>query len=81
MRLQIQASKEPLMTPNIQNLIQVKYLYDESGLCRKYYRSTEGHLMCLQGDHAAATWYFCSRDGEPSHPINEQNTYVQILED
>ena len=49
----------------------VKYAYPDRGNFRHYYRPVDKkdkRLFCIQIDELGeATWYLCSKDGEPSH--------------
>lgn len=58
-------------------MIQLKYLSEDRGFCRIYYRSTNRLLYCRQEDFPGHyVWYRCSRDGEPSHVIDEDRIEI-----
>ena len=50
-----------------------KFQSIDSGNCRAYYKKGR-NLYCIQDDGAwgkrELRFYFCSRDGEPSHNVN-----------
>lgn len=51
-------------------MIKVKYHSEEPGFDRVYYTPIDPNdkrLFCLQ----TRAWYICSRDGEPSHSVDD----------
>lgn len=58
--------------------LELKYHSTDSGDCRVYYKSCDKTiklLYCLQKDYDTYKLYICSRDGEPSHEVNDINNY------
>jgi hypothetical protein len=59
----------------------------DNGYCRVYYNDENRNLYCLQEEMKGCFYfYFCSRDGEPSHtvevdlsalPIPEGDSYIE----
>lgn len=69
--------------------MKVKFLREDSGNFRMYYRAKDGsnRLLCTQPAEGVTcpefranpnliAWYVCSKDGEPSHRINGLNMEV-----
>ena len=52
--------------------IKVKHIYDDTGYCRKYYRSTNNFLYCTQwiDNNGNYSWYNCTKDGEPIQELH-----------
>ena len=50
--------------------MQVKFDKVDRGHERTYYKSRSGLRYCTQPDYKnKLTWYFCTKDGEPSHEV------------
>lgn len=50
----------------------MKYVNDEPGFCRQYYRDQSGVLYALQAvGRTTAAWYYANNHlGEPEHPVD-----------
>jgi len=67
--------------------MNMKYLREDSGNFRHYYRGEDGRLYCTQPSAELTLpqwrakgepldWYVCSRDGEPSHRWTDEGVVV-----
>jgi len=67
--------------PETAKRIEVYFDYEESGYCRKYYRTLPNRqLICHQDPEG---WYTVIEDGcwnEPNTPINEDKFNIVIVE-
>lgn len=47
-----------------------KYMYEESGYCRVYYRGSKGGVYCLQWEGGDIhVFYTCTDEAEPETPF------------
>jgi hypothetical protein len=52
--------------------VKYKFLEEDTGYCRAYYRNLKGRLFCIQNEspnHLLLVWYECTSDGEPLDPM------------
>lgn len=59
---------------------RVRYISDDSGNCRKYYRGIEDNrLYCTVEWKNNIDWLVCEKSGEPSHSVLEYYNFEIVV--